>query len=100
MPPHKSQSSCGSSRSRHVRPSFLNLKPDSATFGGVMGLLDLDKIIIKRTILGIRCSACGGNLVVSKKRSFAARLVKITSLGSIKAESYECETCKKGFLLI
>jgi DNA-directed RNA polymerase subunit RPC12/RpoP len=65
-----------------------------------MGILDLDKIIIKRTIVGIRCIACGGNLVVSEKRSFAARFIKIASFGSIRPESYVCETCKKGFLLI
>lgn len=65
-----------------------------------MGILDLDKIIIKRTVVGIRCTACGGNLVVSKKRSFAARLLKIASFGNVRPESYACETCKKGYLLI
>jgi len=33
-----------------------------------MALLDLDKIIIKRTVIGIRCTACGGNLVGYKKK--------------------------------
>jgi len=33
-----------------------------------MALLDLDKIIIKRTIVGIRCTSCGGSLEVAKKK--------------------------------
>jgi uncharacterized protein with PIN domain len=68
-------------------------------FGLVMGLLDLDKIIIKRTFLGIRCTVCGGNLVVSPKMSFAGRVAKIVSLGKLKPESYECEICKKRYTL-
>lgn len=64
-----------------------------------MGLLDLDKIIIKRTVLGIRCLVCGGNLVVSPQLSFAGRLAKIVSLGKLKPECYECETCKKRYTL-
>nr|WP_295925992.1 hypothetical protein [uncultured Dyadobacter sp.] len=63
-----------------------------------MGLLDLDKIIIKRTVLGIRCTACGGNLVISKKKSLAGQLAKMISLGTIKPATYECETCKKRFV--
>lgn len=68
-------------------------------FGGVMGLLDLDKIIIKRTVLGIRCTVCGGNLVVSDRKCHIARLAKIVSLGKLKPECYECETCKKRYTL-
>lgn len=64
-----------------------------------MGLLDLDKIIIKRTFFGIRCTVCGGNLVVSQKMGFAGRLAKIVSLGKLKPECYECETCKKRYML-
>ncbi|SDD44278.1 hypothetical protein SAMN04487996_10148 [Dyadobacter soli] len=64
-----------------------------------MGLLDLDKIIIKRTVLGIRCPVCGGNLVVSSKKCFIGRLARIISLGKLKPECYECETCKKRYTL-
>jgi hypothetical protein len=98
--PPSSQSSRCSSRIEHVRPYFLLVRVFKATFDSVMALIDLDKIIIKRTILGIRCTACGGNLVVSKKKSIAGRLASVISLGTIKAENYECETCKKGFLLL
>ena len=65
-----------------------------------MGLLDLDKIIIKRKILGIRCSACGGNLVVGKKKSLIGQLVKVISFGTSKPKNYECENCKKRFVLL
>ena len=59
-----------------------------------MALIDLDKIIIKRTIQGIRCTACGGNLVVSKRKSIVGRLASMISFGAVKPESYACETCK------
>jgi DNA-directed RNA polymerase subunit RPC12/RpoP len=65
-----------------------------------MALIDLDKIIIKRTILRIRCTACGGNLVVSSRKSIAGRLARVISFGAVKPESYVCETCKKTFLLL
>ncbi len=65
-----------------------------------MGLLDLDKIIIKRTILGIRCSACGGNLAATTTKSMRARLIRWLSLGSVKPKNYECEQCRKRYLLL
>ncbi len=65
-----------------------------------MGLIDLDKIIVKKTILGIRCLACGGNLVIAPKKSIASRLARLLSLGTVKAESYQCETCKKRYMLL
>lgn len=64
-----------------------------------MTLLDVDKIIIKRTIVGIRCSECGGNLVISKKKSITSRILKVFSFGIIQTKNYECETCKKRHLL-
>ncbi len=64
-----------------------------------MTLLDLDKIIIKRTIVGIRCSDCGGNLVVAKKKSITSRILQALSFGTIQPKNYECETCKKRHLL-
>ncbi|GAB4024556.1 hypothetical protein [Spirosoma gilvum] len=63
-----------------------------------MGLLDLDKIIIKRTVLGIRCTACGGNLVIAEKKSAAGWFMKVISFGVIQPETYKCETCSKRFL--
>ena len=65
-----------------------------------MALLDLDKIIIKRTIVGIRCTSCGGNLVVAKKKSITSGFIKLVSFGTIQPKNYECENCKKRHLLI
>jgi len=65
-----------------------------------MALLDLEKIIIKRTIVGIRCTSCGGNLVIAKKRSFTGQFLKIISLGTLKPKNYQCENCKKRHLLL
>jgi DNA-directed RNA polymerase subunit RPC12/RpoP len=93
-----SQSSRHSSPPGCVRPFFLPFWLFKGTFGDVMGLLDLDKIIIKRTILGIRCTACGGNLVISGKQSVVGQLTKVISLGTIRPTTYECETCKKRFV--
>lgn len=61
-----------------------------------MALLDLDKIIIKRTVIGVRCAVCGGNLVPGKKSVLTALL----SLCLLKARRYECEQCKKKYLLL
>lgn len=65
-----------------------------------MALIDLDKIIVKRTILGIRCTVCGGNLAISPKKSVTSQLARILSLGTVKAGDYECETCKKRYVLL
>ncbi len=65
-----------------------------------MGLLDIDKIIVKRNIVGIRCPSCCGNLVEAKKKPFITLVVKIISLGRIKPKTYECETCKKRTVLL
>ncbi|GAB3900129.1 hypothetical protein GCM10028803_22450 [Larkinella knui] len=65
-----------------------------------MGLLDLDKIIIKRTILGIRCHSCGGNLVLVAKRSLAGRFIKLVTLGAVNPKNYVCEQCRKRYMLL
>jgi hypothetical protein len=65
-----------------------------------MALIDLDKIIVKRTILGIRCTVCGGNLIVSEKKSVISKLARSISLGTVRPEDYACETCKKRYILL
>jgi len=65
-----------------------------------MGLLDLDKIIVKRTIVGIRCPSCGGNLIEAKKKPFIALVIKMISFGRSKPKTYECENCKKRIVLL
>jgi ssDNA-binding Zn-finger/Zn-ribbon topoisomerase 1 len=65
-----------------------------------MALLDLDKITIKRTIIGIRCTSCGGNLVIAKKPSAQAMVITLISFGTIKPKKHECENCKKKYMLL
>jgi len=65
-----------------------------------MGLLDVDKIIIKRTIVGIRCPACEGNLTDTQKKSFIGLAVQLISLGKIKPKNYQCESCKRKTVLL
>ena len=55
--------------------------------------------LIKRTVVGIRCTACGGNLV-AKERSALYHFIKIVSFGALKLQKYECENCKRKYLLI
>ncbi|MCF0073051.1 hypothetical protein LZD49_21400 [Dyadobacter sp. CY261] len=50
--------------------------------------------------MGIRCTVCGGNLVVTDKMCLAGRIAKIVSLGKLKPECYECEICKKRYTLL
>jgi len=72
----------------------------AAIFASDMALLDLDKITIKRNILGIRCTSCGGNLVPTKNKSITGRLIKLFSFGTVNPKNYECENCKKRHLLL
>ena len=95
-----SQTRCPSSQTKDFHPFyFVNLFV-VCIFVPVMALLDLEKIIIKRTILGIRCTVCGGNLVLAKKKSSAGRFIKLISFGTINPKNYECENCKKRHLLL
>jgi hypothetical protein len=89
-----------SSLTKHIHPIFLAVLAACSTFASDMALLDLDKIIIKRTILGIRCTACGGNLVMAKKRTLLGRLIKWIALGTVTPKNYECENCQKRHLLL
>src|SRR5690348_8317681 len=88
-----SQTSIHSSPTRHVHPFYFTSVPAMHIFVPGMALLDLDKIIVKRTVVGIRCASCGGNLAV-KKRSALCYILKIISFGAVKLQKYECENCK------
>lgn len=82
-----------------IHPIYFKSFPGDFIFVPVMALLDLDKIIIKRTVIGIRCISCGGNLV-TKKRSVICRIVNIVSFTLLKPQRYECENCKKKHILL
>lgn len=64
-----------------------------------MALLDLDKIIIKRTVIGIRCTKCGGNLL-PRKKSILCHIMRFVSFRTLKPQRYKCETCNKKHLLL
>ncbi|MEO8149971.1 MAG: hypothetical protein ABI723_20195 [Bacteroidia bacterium] len=65
-----------------------------------MSLLNIDKIIINRTIVGINCTSCGGALKAIDKKSFTGKFIKAISFGTIKPKNYQCEYCGKRFMLI
>jgi hypothetical protein len=89
-----------SSLTKHIHPFYFTDFFWICIFVPDMALLDLDKIIIKRTVLGIRCTSCGGNLAIAKKRSVTDFFIKLISFGMIKPKTYECENCKKKYLLV
>jgi ribosomal protein S27E len=64
-----------------------------------MAILDLDKIVFNRTIIGIVCEKCGGNLKQSGKAKATRWLIRILSFGKKKARCYECENCKTKYLV-
>jgi DNA-directed RNA polymerase subunit RPC12/RpoP len=63
-----------------------------------MALLDLDNIIINRTLTGIRCTFCGGHLEMMITPSILGRFIQLVSFGTIKPQCYQCENCRKKFL--
>ena len=65
-----------------------------------MALLDLDKIIIKRTIVGINCNNCGGTLKLMQRKTSTVKIINLLSFGKIKSKTYECEICKKKYIVI
>lgn len=62
-------------------------------------LLDLEKLVIKRTVIGIRCTVCGGHLIALRK-SILCWTMRILSFGILKPQRYKCESCKKWYLLL
>lgn len=65
-----------------------------------MAIIDLDKIIFKKTIIGITCSGCGGNLKHITEKTITGKIISALTLGKVKGNHYECENCKKHFILI
>ncbi len=65
-----------------------------------MAILDLDKTILRKTIIGITCSACGGNLKRMEKKTLTEKAISAVTFGKINIQQYECDNCKKHFLLV
>jgi|GEM_PF-4007287 ssDNA-binding Zn-finger/Zn-ribbon topoisomerase 1 len=65
-----------------------------------MAIIDTDKIIINKTIIGITCNVCGGNLKSREKKKLAQKVINVVTLGKVNMLQYECENCKRHFLLM
>ncbi len=61
-----------------------------------MAILDLDKIVINKTIIGITCPVCSGNLILISK---PAKFKKISRIISFTVRSYKCEVCDRSYKL-
>lgn len=58
-----------------------------------MGIIDLDKIIIRQTIVGVNCQHCGGTLKMVSVSRFKNAALTLISFGLLGFKKYRCETC-------
>jgi hypothetical protein len=86
--------------SPRFRPIYLTGFFSCYTIANEMALLDLDKIIIKRTIMGIICTKCGGNLKPMETKTITGKIIKALSFGQMKTKGYVCESCEKKFTVM
>lgn len=59
-----------------------------------MPLQDLNKFILHKTVIGITCLSCGGDLQMLQRRSLWRRLLLFRAR---KAYSYQCNGCGHRF---
>lgn len=61
-----------------------------------MPLLDLSRIILHRTVIGITCPSCSGNLqaVIPEGKGFWRRLLPVRFRKTFR---YRCEDCGQRF---
>ena len=64
-----------------------------------MNIIDINKIIINKTVLGVECPYCSGELVTFTNKSIISKLIRTFSLGMVKVYSYKCRNCSKLFIL-
>jgi hypothetical protein len=60
-----------------------------------MALLDLDKIIVKRTVIGVRCTAYGENLLERKKKDNAETSDKADHIRNHKVKKLRVRKLQK-----
>jgi YgiT-type zinc finger domain-containing protein len=65
-----------------------------------MALLDIDKILLKKTIKGINCLECGGSLKEIENKTMTGKIIKAATIGLLKTKQYECETCGRKYILL
>ena len=71
--------------------AFSNLWENQRT----MAMFHLDKIIFNKTIIGITCAHCGGDLKPMPKIHILGRWLKVLTINKIKPKRYQCTTCQK-----
>jgi uncharacterized protein with PIN domain len=65
-----------------------------------MAILELDKIIFTKTVIGIVCTKCGGDLKPTGKNNLPDKIITIVSLGKVKIRHYQCDNCKKKYIIL
>jgi len=65
-----------------------------------MAILELDKIIIKKPDTGIHCINCGGDLKENGKLKLSGKIIAWITLGIVRIGHYQCENCKKKYIVL
>ena len=66
-----------------------------------MAILELDKIIIKKPDTGIHCMNCGGDLLQTHHPlHLPEKIIAWVTLGNLKIIHYQCENCKKKYIVL
>jgi uncharacterized protein with PIN domain len=65
-----------------------------------MAILELDKIIFTKTVIGIVCTKCGGDLKPTGKKYLSDKIIAVISLGKVKIRHYQCNNCKKKYIIL
>jgi ribosomal protein S27E len=65
-----------------------------------MAILELDKIIIKKPDTGIQCIHCGGDLKQNGKIKLLGKIVAFITFGKVRIRNYQCENCKKKYIVL
>ena len=70
------------------------------TKNGRMALINLDKITLKKTVIGINCPACGGDLKAyhspqSRMHNLLRSMMLRPRQGSVR--KYRCAACRQAY---
>ena len=65
-----------------------------------MAILEIDKIIIKKPDTGIHCINCGGDLKLTFKKELLAKIIACITLGKVRIKHYQCDNCKKKYIIL
>jgi hypothetical protein len=65
-----------------------------------MAILELDKIIVKKSDTGIHCVKCGGDLKQNGKINLPEKIISSITLGKVRIRHYQCDNCKKKYIVL